>query len=101
LVIFYLLAGFFVKRFGAIADQNLKTGEQSFRRRKGFAVGQILAEKREEFTRLKDGASGNFRMQAAQPNFYNAAFDLNGFETESALTENPAGRAIRATDCEL
>jgi hypothetical protein len=34
-------------------------------------------------TRLKDGASGNFKEQAAPPNFYNAAFDLNGFETET------------------
>ncbi len=34
-------------------------------------------------TRLKDGASGNFKEQAAQPNFYNALFDLNGFETET------------------
>ncbi len=34
-------------------------------------------------TRLKDGASGAFLMQAAQPNFYNEIFDLSGFETES------------------
>ena len=33
-------------------------------------------------TRLKDGATGAFEMQAAQPNFYNVRFDLNGFETE-------------------
>ncbi|MDQ2745767.1 MAG: hypothetical protein M3T96_00700 [Acidobacteriota bacterium] len=33
-------------------------------------------------TRLKDGASGAFEMQAAQPNFYNIRFDLDGFETE-------------------
>ncbi|CAA9418352.1 MAG: hypothetical protein AVDCRST_MAG74-3073 [uncultured Pyrinomonadaceae bacterium] len=36
-------------------------------------------------TRLKDGASGNFKEQAAQPNLYNAAFDLNGFETETGF----------------
>src|SRR5687767_9016933 len=34
-------------------------------------------------TRLKDGASGAFFMQAAKPNFYNEIYDLNGFETES------------------
>ena len=34
-------------------------------------------------TRLKDGASGAYQTQAAQPNFYNVAFDLNGFETEA------------------
>lgn len=36
-------------------------------------------------TRLKDGATGAIILQAAQPNFYNAAFDLNGFETESGF----------------
>jgi len=40
-------------------------------------------QKRGTITRLKDGASGAFQMQAAQPNFYNVAFDLNGFETEA------------------
>lgn len=35
-----------------------------------------------KITRLSDGASGAFRMQAAQPNLYNSRFDLNGFETE-------------------
>lgn len=32
-------------------------------------------------TRLKDGATGAFEMQATPPNFYNVRFDLNGFET--------------------
>lgn len=36
-------------------------------------------------TRLKDGATGAFEMQAMQPNFYNIRFDLNGFETESGF----------------
>jgi hypothetical protein len=36
-------------------------------------------------TRLKDGASGNFQEQAAPPNFYHVAFDLNGFETETGF----------------
>jgi hypothetical protein len=34
-------------------------------------------------THLKDGAAGAFLMQAAEPNFYNEVFDLNGFETET------------------
>ena len=33
-------------------------------------------------TRVRDGASGTITVQAAQPNFYNAAFEINGFETE-------------------
>ena len=33
-------------------------------------------------TRLKDGVSGAFEMQAAAPNFYNTNYDLNGFEIE-------------------
>ncbi len=36
-----------------------------------------------KITRLKDGATGNFQMQAAAPNFYNIEFDLDGFETET------------------
>ena len=34
-------------------------------------------------SRMKDGATGAFEMQAASPNFYNERFDLNGFEAES------------------
>ncbi|MCU1290605.1 MAG: hypothetical protein JWN60_2834 [Acidobacteria bacterium] len=33
-------------------------------------------------TRLNDGAAGDFSEQASQPNFYNADYDLNGFEYE-------------------
>ncbi len=39
-------------------------------------------QKTGKITRLADGASGTFEMQAARPNFYNSSFDLNGFETE-------------------
>ncbi len=51
----------------------------------GERVLQNLKSSRKtgKITRLKDGASGEFQMQAAQPNFYNAKFDLNGFETET------------------
>jgi hypothetical protein len=34
-------------------------------------------------TRIKDGASGAFLMQNADPNFYSESWDLNGFETAS------------------
>lgn len=40
-------------------------------------------QKRGTITRLRDGASGAFAMQAAQPNLYHVAYDLNGFEIES------------------
>lgn len=40
------------------------------------------SEKTGRITRVSDGAAGAFAMRAAQPNFYNTAFDLNGFETE-------------------
>jgi hypothetical protein len=43
------------------------------------------SEKRGKITRLNDRASGSFRMQIAQPNFYNESYDLNGFETESGF----------------
>jgi hypothetical protein len=38
-----------------------------------------------KITRLKDGASGTFEAQSAQPNFYNERFDLAGFETETGF----------------
>ncbi len=42
-------------------------------------------QKRGKITRLKDGASGNFLVQTAQPNFYNESYDFSGFETESGF----------------
>ena len=39
-------------------------------------------QKQGTITRIKDGAKGEFQMQAASPNFYNAEYELNGFETE-------------------
>ena len=45
----------------------------------------ISWQKKGSITRAKDGASGTFQMQAAQPNFYNERFDLNGFETEAGF----------------
>ncbi len=37
-------------------------------------------QKKGSITRARDGVSGTFQMQAAQPNFYNESYDLNGFE---------------------
>jgi hypothetical protein len=42
-------------------------------------------EKTGKITRLKDGASGNFRVRASQPYFYSEIYDFNGFETESGF----------------
>jgi hypothetical protein len=42
-------------------------------------------QKKGSITRAKDGASGTFEMQAAQPNLYNERSDLNGFETETGF----------------
>lgn len=50
-------------------------GEKVWQSRKSF-------QKKGAITRLKDGASGTFQAQGAQPNLYNTSFDLNGFETE-------------------
>jgi hypothetical protein len=41
------------------------------------------AQRKGTITRTKDGASGAFLMQTADPNFYSESFDLNGFETAS------------------
>ncbi len=53
----------------------------------GERVLQNVRSRREKgkITRLKDGASGNFQAQTAQPNFYNESYDLGGFETESGF----------------
>ncbi len=42
-------------------------------------------QKKGSITRARDGASGTYQIQAAQPNFYNERFDLNGFETEAGF----------------
>lgn len=49
-------------------------------------------EKTGAIVRLKDGASGAIRIRAAQPNLYRAAFDLNGFETETGFNGKSAWR---------
>jgi hypothetical protein len=36
-----------------------------------------------KITRLKDGASGKFQMETAQPGFFHMRFDIEGFETET------------------
>ena len=49
-------------------------------------------EKAGAIVRLKDGASGAIKIQAAQPNLYHAAFDLNGFETETGYNGKSSWR---------
>lgn len=64
------------------ADKFLKLAERAAGSKK--ALQSIRSRQRKgSITRLKDGASGAFLMQAAEPNFYNETFDLNGFETEA------------------
>ena len=42
-------------------------------------------EKKGKITRLKDGATGDFKAQTTQPNFYNESYDFSGFEIESGF----------------
>lgn len=53
----------------------------------GEKVLQNVRSRQEKgkITRLKDGASGGFQAQSAQPNFYNESYDLGGFETETGF----------------
>jgi hypothetical protein len=53
----------------------------------GEKVLQNVRSRQEKgkITRLRDGASGSFQTQSAQPNFYNESYDLGGFETESGF----------------
>ncbi len=53
----------------ALGDEKILQGVKSF-------------QKKGVITRLKDGASGAFSAQGAQPNSYNTTYDLNGFEIE-------------------
>ncbi|HXG83063.1 MAG TPA: hypothetical protein VNI84_03455 [Pyrinomonadaceae bacterium] len=53
----------------AIGGEKLRQSQKSF-------------QKKGTITRLRDGASGTFQAQGAQPNLYNTSFELNGFETE-------------------
>ncbi|MBA2621238.1 MAG: hypothetical protein H0U87_08565, partial [Acidobacteria bacterium] len=53
----------------ALGDEKILQGVKSF-------------QKKGVITRLKDGASGAFSAQGAQPNYYNTTYDLNGFEIE-------------------
>lgn len=39
-----------------------------------------------EITRLRDGASGKYRMQTAAPNLYHEIYDVDGFETEAGYS---------------
>src|SRR4028118_754135 len=63
-------------------DKILKRASKALRGEKGLKTVKSW-RKTGRITRLKDGASGAFQMQVAQPNFYHVAFDLNGFETET------------------
>ncbi len=42
-------------------------------------------EKTGTIRRVKDGSSGRFQERIAPPNFYDVAFDLDGFETETGF----------------
>ena len=63
------------------ADKILKQAEKAIGKK---ALQSVRSRQMKgSITRLKDGASGAFLMQTAQPNFYNETYDLSGFETES------------------
>ena len=81
----FLLTLFVVFSAGASAQPPSKILKSANKTLGGEKVLQSVRswQKTGKITRLKDGANGAFEMRAAQPNFYNMRFDLNGFEMES------------------
>ncbi len=84
LFLFILCALSFVNVLAQSPDKILKQANKSLGGEKALQAIQSR-EKIGKITRVKDGGSGNFRERLAQPNFYNVAFDLDGFETETGF----------------
>ncbi len=86
IILFFLVVVAF-STVGAFAQSPANTLKQANKALGGEKSLQSVRswQKRGTITRLKDGANGKFTEQAAQPNFYNVEFDLNGFETESGF----------------
>lgn len=82
-----LLLILFVALVNVPAQSPTKILKQANKKAGGEKVLQSVKSWRKigKITRLKDGASGAFEAQSAQPNFYNEQFDLNGFETETGF----------------
>ncbi|CAN5580997.1 hypothetical protein BH24ACI2_BH24ACI2_01900 [soil metagenome] len=80
-----IISIFIASALNGAAQSPSKILKQAGKSLGGERVLQNLKSSRKtgRITRLTDGASGKFQMQAAEPNFYNAKFDLNGFETET------------------
>ena len=83
--IFFLLIVVIISATFGLAQSPQKILSQAEKALGGKKALQAVRSRQRKgsITRLKDGASGAFLMQTAQPNFYNEIYDLNGFETES------------------
>ncbi|MDQ6785993.1 MAG: hypothetical protein M3033_04135 [Acidobacteriota bacterium] len=81
----FISAAFLLFTIATLAQSPAKILKQATRALGDEKILQSVKsfQKRGIITRLKDGASGTFTEQGAQPNLYNVRFDLNGFETES------------------
>jgi len=83
----FFLFVLFIAAANAAAQSPAKILKQANKALGGEKALRALAswQKTGTITRIKDAASGKFKMQAAQPNFFNEQFDLNGFETETGF----------------
>ena len=84
-ILYFLILACFSFAFDASAQSPANILKQAEKALGGSKALQATRNVRRQgtITRVKDGASGAFTMQAAAPNLYNESFDLNGFETES------------------
>lgn len=84
LILLFFAAVLFVFAPNASAQSAGKILKQAEKAAGGKKALQAVRSRQRKgsITHLKDGVSGAFLTQTAEPNFYNQAFDLNGFETE-------------------
>ena len=83
-IIFVLFAGIVLAAYGlAQSPQKILSQAEKALGGKRALQSSRSWQRKGSITRLKDGATGAFLMQAAEPNFYNEVFDLNGFEIET------------------
>lgn len=73
--------------FNAFAQSPGRILKQAERAMGGAKALQALKswQKIGKITRVRDGASGAFTEQIAQPNLYNISFEIDGFETEKGF----------------
>ena len=77
-----LILLFSINGFAQSPSKILSQAEKALGGKKALAAAKSW-RKTGKITRIKDSASGNYTEQISQPVFYNVAYEIDGFETES------------------